>query len=109
MKAANPGEKLKPGGTVRVAIIAETIQNTIVVRIETLLNADDGGVKVMVVKDGVALERRVAVGVRQGSRVQIVSGLTAGEQVVTSGGLGLENKSKVVVQAPKAVEEEEEP
>ena len=27
----NPGEKLKPGGTVRVAIIAETIQNTMVV------------------------------------------------------------------------------
>ena len=31
VQAANPGEKLKPGGTVRVAIIAETIQNTIVV------------------------------------------------------------------------------
>jgi len=108
VKAANPGEKLKPGGTVRVAIIAETIQDTIVVRTEALLNADDGGVKVMVVKDGVALERRVAVGVRQGSRVQIISGLTAGEQVITSGGLGLENKSKVAVQAPKKEEEEEE-
>src|SRR5258708_614901 len=37
VKAENPGEKLKPGGTVRVAIIAETIQNTIVVRTEAML------------------------------------------------------------------------
>ena len=31
VQAPNPGEKLKPGGTVRVSIIAETIQNTMVV------------------------------------------------------------------------------
>ena len=108
VKAENPEEKLKPGGTVRVAIIAETIQNTIVVRTEALLNADDGGQKVMVVKDGVARERRISVGVRQGARVQIISGLQEGDQVVMSGGLGLEDKAKVTVQAPK-VEEEEEP
>ncbi len=106
VKAENPGEKLKPGGTVRVAIIAETIQNTIVVRTEALLNADDGGQKVMVVKDGVARERRISVGVRQGARVQIISGLQEGDQVVMSGGLGLEDKAKVAVQAPKVEEEE---
>jgi multidrug efflux pump subunit AcrA (membrane-fusion protein) len=51
----NPGEKLKPGGTVRVAIIAETIQNTLVVPASALLNSDEGGQKVMVVdKDKVA-------------------------------------------------------
>ncbi len=93
VQAANPGEKLKPGGTVRVAIIAETIQNTIIVQASALLNADDGGQKVMVITangtQGVAHERRVAVGIRQGDRVQILSGLQEGEQVVTSGGLGL--------------------
>ncbi len=49
VQVANPGEKLKPGGTVRVAIIAETIQNTIVVPASALLNSDEGGQKVMVV------------------------------------------------------------
>ena len=34
----NPGEKLKPGATVRVAIIAETIQDTMVVPASALLN-----------------------------------------------------------------------
>lgn len=108
VKAANPDEKLKPGGTVKVSIVAETLQNVIVVRSEALLNADDGGQKVMVIKDGVARERRVAVGVRQGNRVQIVSGLQEGEQVAVSGGLGLEDKAKVTVQQPKAEEEDED-
>jgi HlyD family secretion protein len=109
VRAANPGEKLKPGGTVRVAIIAETIQNTIVVPASALLNGDEGGQKVMVVdKDSVAHERMVSVGVRQGARVQIVSGLQEGDQVVTSGGLGLEDKAKVVVQKPKDEDEDDD-
>jgi multidrug efflux pump subunit AcrA (membrane-fusion protein) len=109
VQVANPGEKLKPGASVRVAIIAETIQNTMVIPAAALLNSDDGGQKVMVVtKDNIAHERRVAVGVRQGARVQIVSGLQDGEQVVTSGGLGLEDKAKVTIQEPKAEDEDED-
>ncbi len=109
VQAENKEEKLKPGGTVRVAIVAETIQNTIVVPATALLNADDGGQKVMVVtSDNKAHERRINVGVRQGARVQIISGLQEGEQVVTSGGLGLEDKAKVTVQAPKQEEDEDE-
>ena len=109
VRVANPGERLKPGGTVRVAIIAETIQNTMVLPATALLNSDEGGQKVMVVtKDSVAHERKVAVGVRQGDRVQILSGLQEGDQVVTSGGLGLEDKAKVTIQAPKTEEDEDE-
>lgn len=108
VKAANPGEKLKPGGTVRVSIIAETIRDTIVVPASALLNSDDGGQKVMLVTGGnTARERRVAVGIRQGDRVQIASGVGEGDQVVTSGGLGLEDKAKVVIKQPKAEEEED--
>jgi HlyD family secretion protein len=105
----NPGERLKPGGTVRVSIIAETIQNTIVVPAAALLNSDEGGQKVMVITpDSVAHERKVTVGVRQGDRVQIASGLQEGDQVVVSGGLGLEDKAKVVIQQPKEEEEDED-
>jgi HlyD family secretion protein len=109
VQVANPGEKLKPGASVRVAIIADTIQNTIVIPASALLNADDGGQKVMVVtSDSKAHERRVSVGIRQGDRVQIVSGLQEGEQVVTSGGLGLDDKAKVSIQQPKAEDEDED-
>jgi len=104
----NPGEKLKPGGTVRVSIIAETIQNTIIVPASALLNSDEGGQKAMVIdKDSVAHERKIVPGVRQGERVQIVTGLQEGEQVVTSGGLGLEDKAKVAIQKPKSEDDED--
>jgi multidrug efflux pump subunit AcrA (membrane-fusion protein) len=112
VQIANPGEKLKPGGTVRVSIIAETITDTIIVPTSALLNLEEGGQKVMIVvgkdKNAVAQERKVVPGVRQGMRVQILSGLQEGEQVVTSGGLGLEDKAKVEVQAPKSEEDEDE-
>jgi HlyD family secretion protein len=109
VQVPNPGEKLKPGGTVRVAIIAETIQNTIVVPASALLNSDEGGPKVMVVtSDKVAHERKVSLGVRQGERVQIVSGVQDGDQVVTSGGLGLDDKAKVTIQAPKSEDDDDD-
>lgn len=109
VQAPNPGERLKPGATVHVSIIAETIQNTVVVPVTALLNFDEGGQKVMVVvNNATARERRIAVGVRQGDRVQILSGVQPGEMVVTSGGLGLDDKAKVKVLAPKSEEEEDE-
>ena len=105
----NPEERLKPGGTVRVAIIAETIQNTLVVPAAALLNSDTGGQKTMVISsDNVAHERMVSVGVRQGDRVQILSGVQEGEQVVVSGGLGLEDKAQVVIDQPKSEDEDED-
>jgi multidrug efflux pump subunit AcrA (membrane-fusion protein) len=109
VQVPNPGEKLKPGGTVRVSIIAETIQNTIVVPTTALLNSDEGGQKVMVItNDSVAHERRIVAGVRQGMRVQILTGLQEGDQVVTSGGLGLEDKAKVAIQKPKSEDDDDE-
>jgi HlyD family secretion protein len=109
VQLANPGERLKPGATVRVAIIAETIQNTLVVPATALLNSDEGGQQIMIVTGGnVARERKVSVGVRQGDRVQILSGIQNGDQVITSGGLGLDDKAKVIVQAPKPEEDEDE-
>lgn len=99
VQAGNKGEIMKPGATVRVSIAAETIKNAIVVPKSALLNFDEGGEKVMIYgSDGAAHERKVEVGITEGDKVQIVSGLKAGEQVITSGGLGLEDKAKVTVQ-----------
>lgn len=109
VQVPNPGERLKPGSTVRVSIIAETIQNTIIVPAAALLNSDEGGQKVMVVTgDSVAHERKIVPGVRQGERVQVLTGLQEGEQVVTSGGLGLDDTAKVAIQKPKSEDEEDD-
>jgi len=109
VQIANPGERLKPGATARVSIIAETIQNTLVVPATALLNGDEGKQKVMVISaDSVAHERPVTVGVRQGDRVQILSGIQPGDQVVVSGGLGLEDKAKVTIQQPKSEDDDDD-
>jgi HlyD family secretion protein len=100
VQAANPRERMKPGGTVRVSIRADLIQETLLIPTSALLNSDEGGEKVMVFgKDSLAHERKVKVGIREGNRVQILGGVTAGEQVITSGGLGLEDKAKVAIKS----------
>ena len=109
VQVANAGEKLKPGGSVRVSIVAETIQNTLVVAATAILNSDEGGQKVVVIdKDSIAHERKINLGIRQGARVQIISGVSEGDKVVVSGGLGLEDKAKVSIQEAKEEDDEDE-
>ncbi len=109
VRAANPGERLKPGGTAHIAINAETIQNAILVPASALLsNPDGGGDMVLVVgSDSKAHIRKVAVGVRQGDLVQIASGVNEGDQVITQGGLGLDDNSKVIVKKAGAADDED--
>ena len=98
VQAANPGEKLKPGDTVHVAIKAETLQDVTLVPASAILNADEGGQMVIVITpDNVAHQHKVSIGIRQGTNVEIVSGVNEGDKVVTVGGLGLDDGSKVIV------------
>jgi RND family efflux transporter MFP subunit len=108
--APNPGEKLKPGGTIRVNIAAETVKDAVIVPAAALLNADDGGHRVMVVKsDGTAEEHKVTLGIREGDNQQVLTGVDAGDEVIVTGALGLEDKSKVkVTRAPAAMAGEDE-
>ena len=50
--------------------------------------------------DSLAHEKKVEIGIREPDKVQILSGLSLGEQVITLGGLGLEDKAKVTIQKP---------
>jgi HlyD family secretion protein len=103
VQADNPGEKMKPGGTVQVSIRADLIKDTLLVPASALLNSDEGGEKVMIVqpqgKDMIARERKVNVGIREGNRVQILGGINEGEKVITTGGLGLDDKAKVTIKS----------
>ena len=100
VEAPNPGDRLKPGETVRVSMVARTIANAIVVPSSAILTADDGTTSVMVIgpKDH-AHQTTVQTGVTSGSEVQILSGLHEGERVVTTGAYGLPDGTKVVVTA----------
>jgi membrane fusion protein (multidrug efflux system) len=61
---------------------------------------------VMEVVGNVAHERKIEAGVRNGDKVQIASGIKAGANVVTNGGVGLQDGAKV--EAKKAGEEDKD-
>lgn len=98
--ATNSGERLRPGSTVQVAILAETIRDAVVMPAVALLPSPEGtGDTVLVVgSDSLAHQRKVEIGIRQSDIVQVLKGLAPGEQVVTVGGLGVEDKTKVKVE-----------
>jgi RND family efflux transporter MFP subunit len=109
VQAANPGEKFKPGTSVHVTIAAEDVKDAIVVPASALLAFDEGGEKVMVMgSDNLAHEHKVEVGVREGGKVQILSGVIEGDQVITAGGLGLDDKAKVTTAKPDEDDEKKD-
>lgn len=95
--AVNSGDKLKPGSTVGVKIVAKTDNNALVVPSDAVLTAQDGTTSVMLIKDGAAHQTTVKTGIRDGSDVQILSGVNAGDQVVTQGAYGLPDGTKVTI------------
>jgi len=98
VQAPNPEGKLKSGDTVHVAIKAATLQDATLVSSSAILNADEGGQMVIVVTpDNVAHQHKVSLGVRQGINIEVLSGVNEGDKVVTVGGLGLDDGSKVIV------------
>lgn len=107
--ADNPGGRLRPGETVRVTIVAEMIENAVVVPLTAIVPSQEGFEVVMVVgSDSVALERKVKLGIRTADRVQVMEGVKPGEKVVTEGALGLQDKAKVRAEAAGKAENVDE-
>lgn len=96
IQAPDPGDRLKPGATVQVRMVAETVPNALVVPAAAALTASDGSTSVMVIgSDSRAHQTSVKTGIQQGDEVQILSGLVAGQRVVTDGAYGLPDGTKV--------------
>ena len=67
----------------RATIMAGAVPDAVVVPLEALLPAEEGGSAVYVVgADSVAHQHKVQVGVRNAEKVQILSGRAAGDKVV---------------------------
>ncbi|HVB33146.1 MAG TPA: efflux RND transporter periplasmic adaptor subunit [Patescibacteria group bacterium] len=98
VEANNPGDRLKPGSTVPVNMVAKTVKNALAVPAAAVLTAPDGTTSVMVIgPDQVAHQTNVKEGIREGDEVQIVSGLRAGQQVVTTGAYSVPDGTKVQI------------
>ncbi len=97
IEAPNPDGRLRPGTTVRIQAVAQTVKDAIVVPASAILKTPEGATTVMVVRDNNAHQAPVEVGVREGDRVQIAKGLNGGETVIVSGGYALPDNTKVKI------------
>jgi HlyD family secretion protein len=92
----NPGERLKPGASVHAKIITELVKNATTVPVAAILPGEEGGSAVLVIDaQSTAHKHPVTLGIREGDKVQILTGARPGDEVVVVGGLGVDDKAKV--------------
>ncbi len=80
---ANPARRLLPGNYARVELISRNDAALVVPSVAVLQSLE--AVSVFTVENGVAVRRTVETGQRTGARVEILQGLTPGDEVITSG------------------------
>lgn len=98
LKLPNPGGHFKVGTPVHAVIQGFTIPNALQLPKDAILPADDGSTNVLTVgSDGTAHKHSVKVGLRTAEKVQILSGVSAGDMVITEGGYGLDEGTKVKI------------
>lgn len=98
VRLSNRDGSLKPGTAVHLLLAGRTVSNAFVVPAESLVTTPAGKKAVMIVgADGFAHIRDVSVGIQDNGLVQILSGISVGDRVVTEGAYGLDDGTKVKV------------
>jgi HlyD family secretion protein len=96
VQAKSPDQRLKPGTSVQLAMVAQTIPEALMIPAAGLLTGQDGSTSVMQVgADDHAHQKVVKTGVRQGNEIQVTEGLQAGDHIVASGAYGLPDNAKI--------------
>src|SRR5579863_1063825 len=98
LKIDNKAGKLKVGTPVKALITGKTVEDAWKIPNSAVLTAQDGSKSVMVVgPDGAAHKKAVTLGVTDGEDVQVVSGLSPSDMVITGGAYGLDEATRVKV------------
>lgn len=97
----------KAGTPVHVSIATHTEPDAVSIPNEALISTKAGGKAVMVIgQDSIAHQKDVKTGITDGHDTQILSGVEAGNQVITKGAYGMDDGTKVKVVAAGAEETE---
>ena len=98
VRVPNAHGQLKPGTAVHVSMSGKSVPNAIVVPADSLVTTPAGNKGVLLVgTDGVAHLKEVSTGIEDDGMVQIVSGVSAGDRVITKGAYALDDGTKVKV------------
>ena len=107
VEARNPNPALKPGMTVPVSMVAKTAKDAIVVPVEAVFKTDDGANYVLLAgPDEKAHQKKVQLGIRSADLTQVLSGINAGDPVITSGGYAVPDGTKIKIEKPGAADKE---
>jgi membrane fusion protein (multidrug efflux system) len=87
-QADNKSGNLLPGQFVKVELILESLPNALLVPTEAVI-PDQGGKKVFIADRGTAKEVRIETGIRTENSLEVLSGLKAGDTLLTTGILQL--------------------
>ena len=96
IEAANTDLLLKPGMFVRADIILQEKTDVIVIPKDIILDRR-GRKTVYVIQRGIALERRLELGIETSDSVEVVEGLNLGDSLIIEGFETLRNRSRVKV------------
>lgn len=84
LRFENPGERLKPNMYADVTIFGRTHQDALTIPRDALIRAEGNDRVILALGDGRYRAQEVMTGIESGEWVQVIAGLNAGEQVVTS-------------------------
>ena len=109
VQAANLGNRLKPGTSMRVDMVAQSLPSALIIPQAAVLTSPSGNTSVMVIDSENKPHRKsVTLGIRDSGNVEVKEGLQSGERVVTIGAFELAKlepevlaKTKVQIQPPK--------
>jgi RND family efflux transporter MFP subunit len=102
LKIENKDGAFKVGTPVKVSITGRVEAQALKIPASAILTAQDGSKSVMVVgTDGAAHSKPVTLGIADEQDVQVTTGLTPSDMVITGGAYGLDDGAKVKVGAAK--------
>jgi len=93
--ARNVDHSLRDDGFVKADIITALHSNVLVVPVDAVVDKGGKSTVFIVGSDHIAHAKEVQTGVRQGSQIEILSGLKEGDEVVTVGAFELEDGTQV--------------
>ncbi|MEA2553920.1 MAG: hypothetical protein QOJ65_2096 [Fimbriimonadaceae bacterium] len=93
--AGNADRSLRDDGLVKAEIVVDEHSNALVVPVDAVVDKGGKPTVFTVTADNIAHAKEVKVGIRQGSLVEILSGLQEGDKVVVKGAFELEDGTQV--------------
>lgn len=95
LTAPNPGLRLRPGMYATLYFDAPVGRDVVAVPLEAVIITGERNLVFVLAPDGMLVPRRVVLGPRSDERVQVLSGLAAGETIVASANFLVDAESRL--------------